>query len=105
MAFLVLGVLLFLATPTDIIKTTLSTRGGGMLTNGLTRLVWRGFFWASGRRGESKLLEYAGPCVLVSVLLLWICCLWFSLFLMLASAPGAVVNSTTKVAADLWETL
>ena len=43
--------------------------------------------------------------MLVSVLLLWIGCLWFSLFLMLASAPGAVVNSTTKVAADLWETL
>lgn len=104
MAFLILGIVLFLATALDITKTTLSTRGGGMLTDGLSRLVWRCFFMASGRRGESKLLEYAGQCVLVAVLLLWISCLWLSLFLMFASHPGSVENGTTKVAADLWET-
>ncbi len=105
MALLILGVVLFLATALDITKTTLSTRGGGMLTNGVTRLVWRCFFLAAGRRGQSKLLEYAGQCVLVSVLLLWISCLWLSLFLIFASDPGSVQNGTTKAAADLWETL
>ncbi|MCQ4258896.1 potassium channel family protein [Stutzerimonas stutzeri] len=104
MAFLILGIVLFLATVLDVTKTTLSTRGGGTLTNGMSRLVWRCFFQAAGRRGESKLLEYAGQCVLVSVLLLWIGCLWLSLFLMFASHPGSVQDGTTKVAADLWET-
>lgn len=104
MVFLVLGILLFLMTAMDITKTTLSTRGGGTLTNAVSRLVWRCFFIASGRRGESKLLEYAGQCVLLLVLLTWIACLWLSLFLMLASDPGAVVNDTTKLVADRWET-
>ncbi|WP_407290634.1 potassium channel family protein [Stutzerimonas zhaodongensis] len=105
MVFLVLGILLFLITATDITKTTLSTRGGGTITNMVSRSVWRCFFAAAGRRGESKLLEYAGQCVLLLVLLVWIACLWLSLFLMLVSDPGAIVNDSTKVAANGWETL
>jgi len=105
MLFLVFGVLLFLVAATDITKTTLSTRGGGTLTNAVSKLVWRCFFTAARRNGESKLLEYAGQCVLLLVLLTWIVCLWLSLFLMLASDPGAVVNDTTKLVADRWETL
>ncbi|MCQ4327830.1 potassium channel family protein [Stutzerimonas stutzeri] len=79
-------------------------RGGGKITNGLSRGVWRAFFLAAGRRGESKLLEYAGQCVLLSILLCWIAGLWLSLFLVLASHPGSVVDGTTKLAANLWET-
>jgi hypothetical protein len=104
MAFLIAGILLFLFTAIDLTKTTLSTRGGGIITNSVSRSVWRCFFIAAGRRGDSKLLEYAGQCVLLLVLLTWVACLWLSLFLMLASDPGAVVNSTTKLIADRWET-
>ncbi|MGK9063842.1 potassium channel family protein [Stutzerimonas chloritidismutans] len=99
-----LGVLLFLLVATDITKTTLSTRGGGTLTNLTARLVWRVFFVAAKRRGASKLLEYAGQVVLLSVLLAWIATLWLSLFFLLASSHGSVVDDTTGVAADLWET-
>jgi hypothetical protein len=42
--------------------------------------------------------------VLLSVLLSWIGCLWLSLFLMLASHPGSVIDSTARTSADLWET-
>lgn len=105
MVFLVLGIVLFLITAMDIIKTTLSTRGGGPITNAVSRMVWRCFFNVAGRRGESRLLEYAGQCVLLLALLTWIASLWLSLFLMLASDPASVVNDTTKLAADLWETL
>ncbi|GAB6387542.1 potassium channel family protein [Stutzerimonas marianensis] len=104
MLLLLLGVLLFLLVATDITKTTLSTRGGGILTNLVSRLVWWGFFSAARRRGASRLLEYAGQAVLLSVLLTWIVMLWLSLFLVFASTPGSVVDDTTGVAADLWET-
>lgn len=104
MIFLVSGIVFFLITAMDIIKTTLSTQGGGPMTNAITRMVWQCFFIASRRRGESKLLEYAGQCVLLLVLITWIGSLWISLFLMLASDPGAVLNDTTKLAADKWET-
>jgi hypothetical protein len=104
MVLLVLGVLLFLVVVLDMAKTTLSMRGGGKITNALARAVWRLFFLAARRQGESRLLEYAGQCVLISILLTWIVCLWLSLFLALASHPGSVIDSTTKAAADLWET-
>ncbi len=104
MVFLVLGILLFLLVAADIVKTTLSMRGGGMITNRVSRLLWRLFFLAAGRKGESKLLEYTGQCVLIGVLLSWVACLWLSLFLMLASDPGSVINGTTKTPADLWQT-
>lgn len=63
-----LGVLLFLLTAMDITKTTLSTRGGGLLTNAVARSVRACFFVAAGRRGEARLLEYSGQCVLLAVL-------------------------------------
>lgn len=104
MALFILGILLFLVTAADIIKTTLSTRGGGMLTNAVTRLVWACFFGMARRRGRSRLLEYAGQFVLLSVLLSWIVGLWVSLFLLFASHPGSIVDGTTRTPADLWET-
>ncbi|WP_421681707.1 potassium channel family protein [Stutzerimonas urumqiensis] len=100
-----LGILLFLLVAMDITKTTFSTRGGGMLTSGLSRLIWHTFFLLARGRGQSRLLEYAGQTAVLSVLLSWIACLWLSLFLMLLSDPGSVVDGTTQVAANLWETL
>lgn len=104
MVLFILGTLLFFMTAADITKTTLSTRGGGILTNTVARLVWACFFKAAGRQGRSRLLEYAGQFVLLSVLLTWILALWVSLFLLFAAQAGSVVDGTTKVPADLWET-
>lgn len=104
MALFTLGILLFLLIAADIIKTTLSTRGGGMLTNAVTRSVWALFFRAAGRQGRSGLLQYAGQFVVLSVLLSWILGLWASLFLLFASHPGSIVDDATKLPADLWET-
>ncbi len=104
MALFTLGILLFLLIAADIIKTTLSTRGGGMLTNAVTRSVWALFFRAAGRQGRSGVLQYAGQFVVLSVLLSWILGLWASLFLLFASHPGSIVDDATKLPADLWET-
>lgn len=104
MALFTLGILLFLLIAADIIKTTLSTRGGGTLTNAVTRSVWALFFRAAGRQGRCGLLQYAGQFVVLSVLLSWILGLWASLFLLFASHPGSIVDDATKLPADLWET-
>ena len=74
------------------------------MTNVVSRMVWAAFFAAAGRRGRAKRLEYAGQCVLLAILLTWVLCLWMSLFLMLASAAGSVVDDSSGAAADLWET-
>jgi len=39
--------------------------------------------------------------VLLAVLASWILALWASLFLVLASSPGSVISSNTRMPADL----
>ncbi|AKD05030.1 potassium channel family protein [Pontibacter korlensis] len=103
--FLCLGTFIFLVTALDIIKTTLSTMGGGKLTNFITKRVWLIYFSASGKDGKSKLLSYAGPTILVSILLTWIIGLWSGLFLVLLSDADSIVNSQTKASASALEKL
>lgn len=103
--YLCLGAFLFAITALDIIKTTLSSNGGGKITNLVSRSVWKVFFLAAGRKGKSKLLQYAGPSVLVSILLVWVVGLWLGLFLLLLSDPDAVQKSSTLAPADAWEKL
>lgn len=103
--YLCLGAFLFAITALDIIKTTLSSNGGGKITNLVSRAVWRVFFFVAGRKGKSKLLTYAGPAVLVVILLVWVVGLWLGLFLLLLSDPDAVQKSSTLAPADAWEKL
>ncbi|WP_347160338.1 ion channel [Pontibacter chitinilyticus] len=93
--YLLAGIFLFVGTIADIVKTTLSSQGGGGITNVVSKAVWKLFFAAAGHRGKSKLLGYAGLAVLLCILLLWILGMWGGLFLMLLADPDAVVNSST----------
>ncbi|GAB3542447.1 ion channel [Pontibacter brevis] len=103
--YLCLGIFLFAVIALDIIKTTFSSNGGGKITNAVSRFVWGAFFSASGKNGRSRLLEYAGPSILVSILLVWIVGLWSGLFLMLLSDADSVVNSKTMRSASALEKL
>ncbi|PRY13803.1 ion channel [Pontibacter ummariensis] len=103
--YFALGALVFAITALDIIKTALSSNGGGMVTSLVSRAVYKAFFLAAGKRGKSRLLSYAGPAVLVSVLLVWVLGFWSGLFLALLSDPGSVVHSVTKTNASAVEKL
>ncbi len=89
----------------DIIKTAFSSNGGGKLTEWVSLGIWHVFFTAAGKKANSKLLEYAGPTVLVSILLVWVIGMWFGFFIMLLSDIDSVINSTTKANTDTWEKL
>lgn len=103
--YLCLGVVLFGLTILDIIKTTLSSNGGGLLTNQVAKGVWKAFFLVSGKRGRSGLLRYAGPATLVSILFTWIMVLWISLLLVLLYEEGSILNSKTLEGASVLEKL
>ncbi|GHA79481.1 ion channel [Pontibacter akesuensis] len=103
--YLCLGVTLFVFTILDIVKTALSSNGGGMITNQVTRGVWKAFFLTSGKNGRSNLLRYAGPAILVSILFTWIVALWGGLFLVLLYEEGSIVNSKTMASASALEKL
>ncbi|MCJ8163377.1 potassium channel family protein [Pontibacter sp. E15-1] len=103
--YLTFGILLFVFTALDIIKTTFSSNGGGLLTNMVSKAVWKTFFFSAGKNGRSKVLEYAGPAVLMMVLLAWVTGLWSGLFLMLLSDADSVIKSTTKASTGALEKL
>lgn len=100
-----LGALVFAITALDIIKTTFSSNGGGMITSLVSRVVYKAIFLAAGKKGKSKLLGYAGPAVLVSILLVWIAGFWAGLFVALLSEADSVVHSVTKTNAGTLEKL
>ncbi|RNI31822.1 two pore domain potassium channel family protein [Rufibacter immobilis] len=103
--YLPAGILIFTITIVDIIKTTLSTKGGGVITKRTSKAVWKLFFSLSGKEGKSSFLEYAGTAVLVVVLLVWIIGLWSSLFLLLLSDGDSIISSTTRESATALEKL
>ncbi|WP_187264672.1 potassium channel family protein [Pontibacter beigongshangensis] len=102
---LLLGLLVFLLTAIDIVKTTFSSSGGGWITDAVSKGVWKGFFVASGKNGRSKLLPYAGPAILVSILLTWVLGLWLGLFLVLLSDGGSIIKSSNMSVASPLEKL
>jgi hypothetical protein len=102
---LLAGVGLAALTILDLIKTTLSAQGGAWVTRGLARGVWRVFLAAAGRRGQARLLDYAGLTILLGVLLSWIAGMWGGLFLMLLADEGSVVSSSTHAHAHTIEKL
>ncbi|WP_439882777.1 potassium channel family protein [Pontibacter sp. MBLB2868] len=100
-----LGIILFAVTVLDLIKTTFSSNGGGMITNVVSKGVWKAFFTAANKNGRAGLLNYAGPAVLISILMVWIIGLWFGLFLLLLSDKDSIVNSTTLISTSPLEKL
>ncbi len=91
------GSLVFVLTATDLIKTVFSTRGGGAISAKLTQAIWASFFFGSRKKGSATLLEYAGPTILIVVLMSWIAGLWLGLFLMLMTEKSSIVASTTQL--------
>ncbi len=94
-----------MVTIMDLIKTTISSNGGGKITSNVSKGVWKLFYIASGKNGRSDLLGYAGPVVLASILLVWIIGLWSGLFLMLLSDTDSIVRSGTLASAGPLEKL
>lgn len=101
--FLGLGGILYLAVVIDIVKTTLSLRGGGWLTSLLSNGVWALFFKISGGNGRSRLLEHTGYFLLVLIVLFWVISLWLSFFLLLLSQTDSIISSSSRLPADAWE--
>lgn len=89
---LILGVTIIALVLADIVRTTLSSNGGGFLTDAVAAGVWKLFFLASSKRGRANLLSHAGMMILLSIILAWVLSLWLGLFLVLLSDAGSVVT-------------
>ncbi|MDX1762231.1 MAG: potassium channel family protein, partial [Christiangramia sp.] len=101
--FLIAGIVIYFLIVLDILQTTLSMQGGGWLTSRFSHIFWKFFLKISGRNGKSRILSQAGYILLISIVLIWVLILWMSAVLIFSSQPGAIIDSTTKVPASLWQ--
>lgn len=92
-ACLIAGIALILLIFLDIIFTTFSMDGGGKMTDFIMKNVWKAFLLISRKNGKSKILNYAGMWMMVSLILFWGLGLWLGMFLIFASHPGSVLKS------------
>ncbi len=97
------GIVLVAIAMLDVLWTTLSMTGGGPLSTGLAREIWRSVHGLRHWTGASstRLLQLAGPGILLSSLLLWIVLLWVGWTLLFSAAPDAVRALQTGSPASL----
>ena len=101
--YLLIGILIYIGVVLDILRTTLSMQGGGWFTSRFSHTFWQILLKISGKDGNSKLLSKAGFALLVAIILIWVISLYSSMVFLLYSSPESVINSSTKIPADLWE--
>ncbi|WP_224997991.1 ion channel [Cesiribacter sp. SM1] len=90
-----LGVLIIIFVVTDLILTTFAPTGSGIFTDKLRRWMWSFFLKISGRKGSSKILNYAGPISVVAWLFGWLILLWLGNSLLFISDPDSVIAGAT----------
>jgi len=71
-----IGLLITLLVVYDMTFTILSPKGAGTIADRTTRAIWRAILALSGKNGRSKVLTYAGPLILLAIVLTWIILLW-----------------------------
>lgn len=95
--YLIVGIVLLLAVSFDFFYTTLSGSGAAYLTYAISALAhkWQMFwFRILGRR----IFKLSGMFINLSLLVVWVLLIWFSLFLIFSGDPHAIVNSKGEVA-------
>lgn len=102
--FLAAGLLLVLAINADFLQSTLTTRGAGLLTRGVGRIVWSFLSLFGDPKRSGYLSALAGPIVLVAAASIWIAGLWIGWTLIFMSGDS-LADTTTSAVVDASERL
>lgn len=94
---LISGIIILIVVSIDILTTILKLSGGGLISNGVSRVIWRIFRNLGGNKARSKVLNYAGISILVFLFMSWVFALWLGYSLIYLSDEGSVVDTSTEV--------
>lgn len=100
---LVLGIAVLLIAIHDFFFTTHSASGAGFVSENVSILSDKVIQFCVRYYGR-KAYDYHGLFVNLSILLSWLLLIWAGLYLVYSSNPGAITNSSGRVA-DNWERL
>ena len=102
--FGILGFFILVVVMGDVVKTTLSTKGAGILTGWVAGRLWDASLWLHRRRPSHRLLSYVGMTILVFIISLWTFLMWLGWSLVFQLVPGAVVLAASGEPASFFET-
>ncbi len=74
--------------------------GGGIISNFISKGIWKILFTLSNKNARSALLGKAGLIILISIFACWIFLIWMSFSLIYLSDSGSVVDTATEVNAN-----
>jgi len=97
------GVILVAVSNADLIYTTLSTNGAGLLSGNLAKLIWKILFLLSRQKAQSRLLNYAGMIITISILTTWILLAWAGYAFIFISDADSIRHGQTNAIATIWE--
>ncbi len=95
------GVFVILIAFSDLLVTTLSSQGAGIITQTLNHYLWSLLKFLCRYNPRNKFLNYSGMYIMTSILLAWIFMLWAGNSLLFISEEDSVINNSTKVPASI----
>lgn len=98
--FLISGIILLIAITVDITSTILLMNGGGIISNLVSKGLWKILFNLSNKNAKSPLLSKAGLLIMISLFASWILLIWMSFSLIYLYDTGSVVDTATEVNAN-----
>lgn len=93
---LISGIILIILVTIDLLATIILMNGGGMISNFISKGIWKIFYTLSNKNARSTLLSKAGLVILMSLFATWIFLIWMSFSLIYLSDPGSVVETSTE---------
>jgi hypothetical protein len=84
----------------DVLRTTLTLRGGGPVTRRTSALIWSLFKRWRGARRQHERLAHAGMIVILVTVAVWLALLWLGWTLIFMADSGAVLESMSNRPAD-----
>lgn len=85
------GVLILITVLGDVVKTTLSAKGSGVISGTVANTLWSAALAFHRRRTSHELLSFMGTFILVAIIGVWTFLLWVGWSLFFSADPGSTV--------------
>lgn len=99
--FLIPGILITGIAVYDIIFTTFAPKGASYISSRVATYTWKCILFISRKLDSRSILSGAGILIICIILLAWITSIWLGSALIFMSDPEAVLDTNTKVVADV----
>ncbi len=96
LVFLIPGILLLIVVTIDLVSTILLMSGGGIISNLISKGIWKILYRLSHRDARSSLLRKAGIVILVAIFFTWIFLIWTGFSLIYLSDIDSVIDTSTE---------